>query len=660
MIPGTIKLRSIVLPCKMGHNFLVDFQDFVRTHFVPTLKVLYPDVKMMDALWESPMDFMKGLRASPFLLPKSSPTVLRAAPDESEISPRAASSPSSIVHAAYLWISDPLYPFLKNWLEMTGNTWVINRMEQWTKGYDPAWRVRYWSPGTTSLKVKMIDAVMGSLGKLGYKEEAAGKTRVFAIVDPWTQWIMRPLHDGIGEILRLIPQDGTYDQLAPLERLKKLGSEGTALYSFDLKSATDRLPLTLQKVLLSPFLTNWGAELWGILLTGRPYQSGLDLSSTDLHGLKEGNFENGNVWYGAGQPMGALSSWNMLALTHHALVQFAAYRAGVITNIGGWFQDYAVLGDDLVIAGHVVAKSYLEVMRHADVAIDFHKSLVSMFGSAMEFAKRYIWNGYDVSANPLPELQAARVSLTAWLEYCKVHSLTLAQGLSILGYRYRALSTLKSRLFSLPSRLRGYIVAWHGPSGPSYVGFKEWLMLRSIDTQYKTPERVGVLIDGFLDREIKRLMKRLDDLAPLIKVAKDLGTVYRDREHYGTKAYVGERFHYFTDMYHFDEWMEYPRIVDSITETVYREPYLDSVITARDLRNQIEEMNVQSFTWGDMEDLWIKFDEFETEIASLPLPKDLYGRPEGRLTLGSSYMVLKRWNIYSSTFRKTTGKGPSL
>jgi hypothetical protein len=241
-----------------------------------------------------------------------------------------------------------------------------------------------------------------------------------------------------------------------------------------------------------------------------------------------------------------------------------------------------------------------------------------------------------------------------------VHALTLPQGLSILGYRYRALSGLKRRLFSLPSRLRGYIVAWHGPSGPDYVGFKEWLMLRSIDSRYNTPERVGVMISGFLDREIKRLTKRLDDLGPLLAEAKRLGTVYRDREHYGTTPRQGSRLRYFSDLYHFDTWVEYPFIVDSITETVYREAYLDSVIDARDLRNQLEELNVETLTWGAMEDLWIKFDEFETQIASLPLPKDLYGRPEGRVTLGSSYMVLKRWNIYSSTFRKTTSKGPSL
>jgi len=37
---------------------------------------------------------------------------------------------------------------------------------------------------------------------------------------------------------------------------------------------------------------------------------------------------NGVYRYAVGQPMGALSSWAMLALTHHCLVQVAALRVG--------------------------------------------------------------------------------------------------------------------------------------------------------------------------------------------------------------------------------------------------------------------------------------------------------------------------------------------
>lgn len=58
------------------------------------------------------------------------------------------------------------------------------------------------------------------LGKLSLKAEAAGKIRVFAIVDVWTQSVLKPLHATIYSILRQIPQDGTFNQAGPLDLLR--------------------------------------------------------------------------------------------------------------------------------------------------------------------------------------------------------------------------------------------------------------------------------------------------------------------------------------------------------------------------------------------------------------------------------------------------------
>jgi len=69
---------------------------------------------------------------------------------------------------------------------------------------------------------------------------------------------MRPLQDHIFEVLRRIPQDGTFDQLAPVKRLLKTDGD---FFSYDLSSATDRLPVLLQEILLRPVLGNRGAEL---------------------------------------------------------------------------------------------------------------------------------------------------------------------------------------------------------------------------------------------------------------------------------------------------------------------------------------------------------------------------------------------------------------
>lgn len=62
-----------------------------------------------------------------------------------------------------------------------------------------------------------------SIGRLGLKQEPAGKVRVFAMVDCWTQWLLKPLHLAIFELLKHLPMDGTFDQVAPIHRLTKAG-----------------------------------------------------------------------------------------------------------------------------------------------------------------------------------------------------------------------------------------------------------------------------------------------------------------------------------------------------------------------------------------------------------------------------------------------------
>lgn len=69
-----------------------------------------------------------------------------------------------------------------------------------------------------SAKLDNVFKALPSLGKLGIKEEAAGKVRVFAMVDAWTQWSLKPLHDMYFKILSSLRQDGTFDQLEPLNR----------------------------------------------------------------------------------------------------------------------------------------------------------------------------------------------------------------------------------------------------------------------------------------------------------------------------------------------------------------------------------------------------------------------------------------------------------
>lgn len=81
----------------------------------------------------------------------------------------------------------------------------------------------------------------------------------------------------------------------------------------------------------------------------------------------------------------------MLALTHHVLVRASALRVGLSD-----FRDYAVLGDDVVIANTMVAKSYHHLMTTVlGVDINLSKSLVS--SHSLEFAKQLIVKGVNLS-----------------------------------------------------------------------------------------------------------------------------------------------------------------------------------------------------------------------------------------------------------------------
>lgn len=100
--------------------------------------------------------------------------------------------------------------------------------------------------------------------------------------------------------------------------------------------------------------------------------------------------------YSVGQPMGAYSSWAMLAVTHHYLVQIAAQSAGR-SRPGVWFSNYELLGDDIIIFDELVANSYLSLMEEIGVPINLSKSVIART-LVTEFAKVTTLHGRNVSA----------------------------------------------------------------------------------------------------------------------------------------------------------------------------------------------------------------------------------------------------------------------
>lgn len=141
----------------------------------------------------------------------------------------------------------------------------------------------------------------------------------------------------------------------------------------------------------------------------------------------------------------------MLALTHHALVQLAAERAGVTTE-SVWFSDYAVLGDDIVIANGSVADEYVKLMSEIGVGLNLSKSLVSVTGRVVEFAKRTLYKGHNISPIPVKEIYASLKSVQAGVQFAIKYKLTPASYLTLFGAKYKVLGGLHKPFFNMGAK----------------------------------------------------------------------------------------------------------------------------------------------------------------------------------------------------------------
>lgn len=223
-------------------------------------------------------------------------------------------------------------------------------------------------------------------GKLSVKEEAAGKLRIFAIVDYWTQVACEPLHKWIFSLLGTIPTDGTFNQEGAIASFSKQEEKEQNFFCYDLTSATDMISIEIYEIVFGHVLTPKIAKLWLQTLTDREF-------------ARPSGYPSGPaIRYTRGQPMGALSSWGALAVVHHFVVQYAASRVGLpVPNVR-----YRIVGDDLVIAGETLAKAYIEVCDELQIPLNLKKSFTSNVGF-FNFCQQSILAGENISPVSLKE-----------------------------------------------------------------------------------------------------------------------------------------------------------------------------------------------------------------------------------------------------------------
>jgi hypothetical protein len=516
---GKLKLSTITNPGSViPGEYIVHFKSFIQVIFWPLVAELFPCGISRASLEKTPKGKSPLVTswAKDALQPSFFP-ILKSGTLKSHIS----TSVKSLKFSANAWMKDGvMLSVLKTWASLVEKPQPQNiRHQTKSKMQLLLELISTYGSDWSDLKKSSLrpDRDSVPLGKLSLKPEAAGKIRVFAIVDPWTQWLLYPLHEALFALLRRIPTDGTFDQYAPVKRLKL--TRKTPVYSFDLSAATDRLPLMWQKIVLGPVLGLHLAEAWGDLLTKRGYHLKLGKVTKVLH-------------YAVGQPMGALSSWAMLALTHHAIVQWAAYRCWRPESIKysscemppkivdgrlvrfTWFQGYAVLGDDVIITDPSVAAEYVKLMKVLGVEIGLAKSLISPCGVG-EFAKKYF---IPADASPI-SLKEVAVSLHDVPVLCELASkrkqARLADILSFLGYGYKAIGSINKRYSKLPSRLRNWLLTLTFP-GQAFGKPSMDAWLASLSSEKISNRSLTLAYAQIGKFESERISQRFDSLAPYL------------------------------------------------------------------------------------------------------------------------------------------------
>nr|DAG91281.1 MAG TPA: RNA-dependent RNA polymerase [Riboviria sp.] len=184
------------------------------------------------------------------------------------------------------------------------------------------------------------------------------------------------------QVLNRIPQDCTNDQ----GKFINLVQDKDIYYSIDLSNATDRFPIELiGKLLASKFPSSY-VEAWKRVMVGHPFTITIDGE------VKE-------ISYSVGNPMGAYSSFNSFALTHHYLIYYICRKLRK-----SWKTlPYALLGDDIVICDEEVAEMYMTIL--TDLGVEYSKAKTHKSKDFYEFAKRIFYQGVEVSPFPVSALK---------------------------------------------------------------------------------------------------------------------------------------------------------------------------------------------------------------------------------------------------------------
>lgn len=134
---------------------------------------------------------------------------------------------------------------------------------------------------------KTLEKSKNYIRRLTAFADKEGKTRTIAILDYFSQTVLKGFHRYLFKVLKKIPQDCTFDQSSFKDKIK----DWDYFCSADLSAATDRFPLHVISSVLRGHLPSWYITAWESLMVEEPFY-----------------FKEKAIHYSVGNPMGAYSS----------------------------------------------------------------------------------------------------------------------------------------------------------------------------------------------------------------------------------------------------------------------------------------------------------------------------------------------------------------
>lgn len=223
-------------------------------------------------------------------------------------------------------------------------------------------------------------------GEVHFIQEPGYKLR--AVASPYRihQLALKPLGDSLGEIVKSLPWDCTFDQSRAIPVIQEKLKSGCTVYSIDLSNATDYFPLELQEMVLR--------TIFGDVIDIKLFR---DLSRMAWKS------KHGDIMWKRGQPLGMYPSFFAFTLTHGLVLQTLSNKD----------EQFLVVGDDVVIFDTELYNEYVKFLDKTHCPYSVEKGITS--SSLAEFTGKVITPDLVIS-----QLKWRKMSNDSFLDLAKL------------------------------------------------------------------------------------------------------------------------------------------------------------------------------------------------------------------------------------------------